>query len=345
MQTKRLNLNWILCAAAVTSFACADRPTIDQVKEHFENPTGATADKGSVIAATGKQDASSAAQRVAGNGAGFGFGLTAVGKQNGLERLQARTMFDKEIRQLKAIVAGKRELALSTEIGETDPCVDEAAVNDAFGELIFSAALGGSASADFSYEIDLDKCTNGKVTGTMSVEGEIELSEESFKFTIEEQLSNVCETTGEKACVDGEFAIEMAAEGDEMMNSGSLSFVTAWFVDASWEEDGARLEAEAKGGIRLVADETSAQLEVLVFVVNADGSEESLVLRVTTNADGSGTIEIRGRDGSISCTINANGSGECVEIVNGAAVMGETKISWTDIEAKEIESSESFGEY
>lgn len=342
---KRFLSQWILCLAAVGSFACSDRPGIDEVKEHFENPTGSTASKSSVIAATGKQDASSAAQRVAGNGNAFGFGLTAVGKRQGLERLQARTVFDREIRELKAMIAGKQELALITETGDRDPCVDEDEVSGAFGELALTLALGGSGSADFSYEVDLEKCTNGEVTGTMSVDGEIELSKDSFRFFIEESLSNVCETVGEKACVDGEFAIEMAAEGDEMMNSGSLDFITAWFVSASWDEAGIRKSAEAKGGIRLAANELNASLEILIYVVDTDGEEKSLVLRVSADADGNATIEIRGSDGSISCVINADGSGECVEFVNGAAVMGEMKLSWTDIEAKEVENSESFGAY
>jgi len=348
MQLKRSS-QWLVCALGVTAFACGGRPTIEEVKTHFENPTGSTGDKTALISATGKQEASETAQRVAGNGNAFGgLGLTAVGKKQGLDRLQAGSLFARQLNQLKAFTEGKRELALNGNMGDTDACVDEDEVNSAFTELFFSSALnnGKSASADFSYTIDLNECTKGEVTGTMAVDGEIELTENSFRFLIEEELTDVCETVGQKACVDGEFAIEMATTGNtEQEEIRSLSFTTAWFVTAAWDEDGSRMSAEAKGGMRINADDTMAKLEVLMFVVDKDGTEVSLVLRVTVNADGSGTVEIRGTDGSLSCVINADGSGECVELVNGAAVMGESKISWTEIEAKEVTASDEFGAY
>ena len=342
-----INLPRLLSIGAMAAFcvACSSRPSIDKVNEHFANPTGSTSNKTQVIAATGKHDTSETAQRVAGNGSSFGFGLSAVGKFNGLERLQPRTMFSHEISKLRSLAMGIEQSALVSGVEGSDPCVDEDALGRAFTELSAGFLLGGKGSGDFSYTIDLEKCTEGLVTGSMSVDGEIELSKTSFSFYVEQSLTDACETMGIEACVNGEFAIEMSAEGDEMMQTGKLDFVTAWFVDTTWNEQGQRLSAEAKGGIRLAADNEMAELEVLVFVVDANGDEKSFVLTVTANADGTASLTIRGSDGNLNCTVQADGAGECTEFLNGSAVMDGTQLQWSTIEAREVRQSESFGRY
>lgn len=330
---------------AISCVACSSRPTIDTVNEHFANPTGSTSNKTQVIAATGKHDTSETAQRVAGNGGSFGFGLSAVGKFKGLERLQPRTMFSHEITKLRSLALGIEQSALVSGVEGSDPCVDEDALGRAFAELSIGLGLGGKGSGDFSYSVDLEKCTEGLVTGSMSVEGEIEISKTSFSFYVEQSLSDACETSGIEACVNGEFAIEMSAEGDEMMQTGKLDFVTAWFVDTTWNENGNRLSAEAKGGIRLAADNEMAELEVLVFVVDANGDEKSFVLTVTANADGTASLTIRGSDGNLNCVVQADGAGECTEVLNGSVVMDGAQLQWSTLEAQEVRKSESFGRY
>jgi len=314
--------------------ACgSDTPTIDQVKTEFENPSGSTSDKESLISANEKTSAATPATRVAGNGNVFSAsGLTAQGKALGIERLQGSRMFAREYRALSGFLDGSRELNL--EEADASACKDKEELDGAVKELFVEAILTGSGKANFSYNVDVSKCTGGEVTGNMAVEGTIELSENHMKFEISQTLTNVCETIGQKACVTGEFVMEIAANSDDGNKVDTGSFTTAWFVDAEWDESGKRVTGQAKGGMRAKADGNTgaASLEYLLWVKRKDGTEVTYVLKVAVDGEGNGTLEIRGKDGELVCTVKADGSGMCT----AKDQAGSAEVTWTADEAKVV---------
>ena len=328
--------------------ACgSSAPTIDTVKENFENPTGSTNDRNAVIAANQKTTASGPATRLAGTGAGFGLGLTAVGKPVGIERLQVRRMFSNELRQLHGFVNGQGHQALLGELdGTGDNCGDDEAVQDAVKKLSLKLLTGGSGKASFSYGADLAQCTGGELTGKMDVDGEIELSESKFRFLVKQGMNNVCEQGGDQACVTGEFVVEVAVQGGlsglGSTSASSAQVLSSWFLNATWTEDGAAREAELKGGLQVsTSDDGSVSLEYLAFVMDDAGNEVSYVLSFNVAADGSGTFECRGADGSITCTLQADGSGACTATDSA----GTAEFSWTASEADAVSATEEFIKY
>jgi len=64
------------------------------------------------------------------------------------------------------------------------------------------------------------------------------------------------------------------------------------------------------------------------------------VLKATAKADGSATLEVRGKDGSLTCNISAEGAGECTAMGNGGAA-----VSWTRDEALTIAADEALMSY
>lgn len=99
---------------------------------------------------------------------------------------------------------------------------------------------------------------------------------------------------------------------------GSLEFITAWELNGQWNEDGAQRQASLRGALRLVASNTGGtdfgSIEYLFYVQTPDGTEASYILSITAESsgpNGTATLEIRGSDGELTCTINSDGSGMC----------------------------------
>ncbi len=326
VRAARTPLTLALCSAAALVSACGSNvPSIEEVKSGFASPSGSTSDTRMVIAAQQKQQAADPATRVAGNGAAIGFGLTAEGKPRGLTQLRASELHKRQIARLKAFIEGRQHQALEAGAGFHSGCANEEAVNEAARDLLVNALLG-SASASFSYEVDLTACTGGELTGRMEVDGEIELEKNSFRFALEQTLENVCETGGDKACVDGTFAVEIAAEADGSGSASKLEFTTALFATASWDQGGTRRTAETRGGMRASADDMgNASLEILVFVRDASGEEYTFVLKASARADGSSSLSVRGKDGELSCDVDAMGAGTCT----GTGTAGGATVTWS----------------
>ena len=326
-------------AGALLAAACGtDVPPIDQVKQDFESPSASVADKESVMTANAKRVAANPATTVAGNGAVFGQGLTAIGKARGLERIQASSMFASEIRQLKALVDGRKDWHLHAESASAPAaCTDETAVNEAMLGLFADLLVGkDELTGSFSYEVDLGECTQ-ILTGSMSVDGEIAVTKNSFTFTIEQHLSDACEKQGQMACVDGDFVIEVAASGDGAASSlSSVSFVSAWFAEATWQQDGQEVSAQTKGGLRLSASAAGGSMEYLFYFKTRDGVEKSFVMTIEVGADGAATLTIRGTDGELSCSVGVDGAGTC----DGKSGAG-AEFAWDATEHKKVATDEA----
>lgn len=299
----------------------SNAPSIDTVKQDFTSPSGSTKDKASVAQAYSKQSNSSAASRVVGGGFVPG-GLIA--KPVGIEKLQARHMFAPLFEYLAARAKGVQVSGLRASQDAGWSCFT--------AEDFSSASVSGDGtSGSFSFSKDLSTCTGGELTGNMSVDAEFEMDQAagSFTYKMEEELSAVCETSGAKTCVTGTYVIEMEYGGAE-----TGAFFAGWFLDVTWEEDGAQKAMQTKGGLRLNSTATEQSLEYLVYVKDEAGAEHSLVFTVKVNGEGTTTITVRGTDGSIDCTIQADGSGSCT---------GD--LTWDDAYVDSLEDNPELSEY
>lgn len=349
-----------LCATAALSLGLAacggGGPSVSQVKADFESPSGKTSSKEGVIAVTTQQDASGAALALAGGVPGVG--LTAEGKYRGFQSLNIRNNFEPHARALYASLQGRAQRAQTA-----DDTFDAAgAVNFAscftdLGQQLQSNASGGASagSASASITVDLGTCTGGDMTGTLTVDVTIEAEQSgagiSFSYKVSYAFANVCETGGEKVCLDGTIAMEASGKFSESSftssssGAGNLDILTAWDLKGSWTEGGAAKTAALKGGLRTVfsADSSgggSAALEYLFYVSTPEGEEWSYVLRIRADSTGAGSLEIEGSDGSIRCTVNSDGSGSCTATEGG----GTATVSWTASESSELDAAWLGGE-
>lgn len=293
--------------------ACgSNAPTVDQVKEDFNSPSGSTKSKQSVAGAYSKQsNSNTAASFAAGGFAGGGFGLTEK-RAGDVVRLTAINPF---INYMKARTVGVRGFNLAE--AQDASCFDPSSVSGS----------GDASGGSFSVTVDLGACGDG-ATGTLTMDGEIEVDETAgtFKFNVEATYDQVC-TTDPAACIDGSMVME-----SESSLTGTASFFAGWFFTIT--EDGKTYET--KGGIRLDADggTGAASVEYLIYVKDENGQEVSLVLEATVDGQGNSTLKITGSDGSISCTANADGSGSC-----------EGDLSWDAAFVEGLESDEEFASY
>lgn len=139
-------------------------------------------------------------------------------------------------------------------------------------------------------------------------------------------MTNVCETSGNKYCVTGEYIMEATMANEQ------ISLVSGWYVTATWDEDGAQRSLVTKGGVKfdLSASGQDGAIEYLVYVTDENGEEVSLVLKITTTGEGT-TLSIRGSDGALTCTVNSDGSGSC-----------DGDLSWDEAYVDSLESDAAF---
>lgn len=333
---------------ALALTACGGGPDIDQVRADFDNPSGSTKDKTGVLAANGKRDASESALRLTTGVPGASGGLTAAGKAHGLDKIAPRALWEQKLRSLynQRMATEGRALRMAQDeepIGGDDfgsGCQDSPEAQAAFQELVTDLGvdaanpLGGStADASAEYTQDLASCSGGALTGTLEVAIEVELEEGKMRFAIEQGFVEVCEAEGAKTCINGTFIMEATMAGSGTGEDGSLEFLTAWELDATWTEDGAELSASTKGGIRMAVDNQMFGLEYLVYCKDSAGEEVSYVLRFQVNADGSMSLEYKGADGEMSCSVTSDGNGQCT---------GDSEMTWTDAEYDGVVESDDF---
>ena len=306
--------------------ACGGGPDIAKVKADFDSPTGSVKSKDGMAAASGSLDASGSAVVVGGGGVP-GSSLTASGKHVGLWQINARRAWEPRARALRDYLNGTmtRPQALSEAQVEGGGCESSPEAQQAFedltADLIVDAANpfgGGKVSGSASYTQNFEACSNGELSGSAKVDIEFEAESDggengSFRFTVTYDLSNVCElNTDEKACLDGTMIVEAEAAGSD--GFGQFTFTTAWELAASWTEASVAREASLKGGIRSSLEGSdqsgSAKIEVINYVTTPEGEEWSYVWSFEgafNGLEGTATVECRGSDGSVSCTIDENG--------------------------------------
>ncbi len=298
--------------------ACgSDKPNIDQIKKDFDSPSGSIQDKNAVIAAGTKQSASGPAVALGGS---FSAGsLTAADAVRGLNQLNVRRNWELPGKYLLQRMQGVNRQELSAAQFDDGACGAEA-------QQAYLQLASGKSSA--SYSVDLSTCSNGEMTGSISVKMEIEGNETSGRFNIEQELKSVCEVAGDKACVDGWLVMELSLE-QTGPNAGRFEIVTGWDLNATWTDNGVQQTGNLRGGLRTKFEGSevsgNASLEYLVYVTTPDGKEYSFVLEISANSEGAGTLSIRGSDGELTCTFNADNSGSCTATGSG----GSGSLTWT----------------
>lgn len=338
-----------ICAlgALTASFAltaCGGGPDIDQVRADFDNPSGSTKDKTGVMAANGKRDASESALNLATGVPGSAGGLTAAGKFPGIQKVAPRVLWEENLRNLynrKMAVEGQSLRVAQCQVPGGDAgCANSPEANEAYLKLLQQLGVdaenplaGGSGNASVSYTQDLGSCSGGDLTGTMEVSLEVTVETGKLSFTIEQEFSSACETEGAQTCIDGSFVMEASLTGTPEGGEGTFEFLTAWVLDATWQENGAQLSASTKGGIRLAGGNGMFAIEFLIYCKDSNGEEVSYVLRYRVNADGSSVLEYKGADGELSCTVTADGNAQCT---------GSAEMAWTDAEYVGVLSSDDF---
>lgn len=280
--------------------ACGgDVPSTSQIKADFESPSGSTKSKQTVAGAYTKNQAAGTASGLASSFSPLG-GLSAAGQGSALERVGVARMMQPHLARLSQHVSGKvaRGLSAATDF---DACMD----SEEIGQELASSLATGSTSGSFDVDIDLSSCSGGQLTGSIAMSGSFDIDGESFVFEVSQVMTNVCETSGNKYCVTGEYLMEATMANEQM------SLVSGWYATATWEEDGAQRSLVTKGGVKLGLGGDAGSVEYLVYVTDENGEEVSLVLKIDTTADGTTTVSIRGSDGSLDCTIDSSGGGSC----------------------------------
>lgn len=337
--------------ATLLCVACGGGPDIEQIKADFDNPTGSVKSKDGMVAASSSLDASSSAVAVGGGGVP-GQSLTATGKTVGFWQINVRRSWEARARAIRDTLNGRTTQlqALSEAQVESAGCDNspeaQAAFEEVYGELFVDAlnpfGSKSKVSASASFEQDFSACSGGELSGSAEVEIEVEIeaSDENsgrVAFTVKYGLNNVCElTTSEKACLDGAMVVEAEALGTEEL--GRLTFTTGWELDATWTEDAVARAASIKGGLRSFFEGTdataSAKVEVINYVNTPEGDEWSYVWAFEgsfNGLEGTATVECRGSDGSVSCTIDDAG-GRCI-------ASDGSSIEWTAADESTLEGS------
>lgn len=327
------------CIWAATLVACGG-PDIEKVKADFESPSGSTKDQNGVIAATSKRDGSSGVMAL-GAGGVPGQGLTAARPRRAFDQANIGRTWGPRAEALRDMLVTRQIPEQRSQNLGPSACDNSPEARAAYEEMVsgfvgdtlgaalnpFSDTISGSAS----YTQDFSSCSNGELTGSADIELEYEFSENRFRFAVTYNLDNLCETTGDQACISGEMIAEALIEGDDLM--GQISFTTAWQVDGSWTDEGVRREATLGGGVRLKVTGNqdgsgTATLQYLVYVNTPDGDEYSYVWEVVAEGDGQGngtvTWRCRGSDGSIDCRADENG-GMCTATDSSGTVV----VTWT----------------
>ncbi len=321
MNFKNLSQLALVGALGATFIACgSDVPKADRVRADFQSPSGSVKDKSQLAEASISQDASSDLGVLAG-GLNIGLGLSSQ-KQTGLARLEFSKQYGGVLRLLQDVLQGRSSRALSAR--DFSACTDGDQISSAMQNSLSSAGTSGS----FDFSIDLATCSSGELTGQMSVSGEfdVDTGAQKFTFTLTQKFTAVCETGGDKKCVDGEFLTEATFAND------TIEMVAGWAATATWTEDGKARKIDSKGGLKLSGlGDDSGKVEYLVYVSLDDGTEVSFVLSIETSQSGT-VIAYRGTDGNTQCTISSDGSGSC-----------DGGITWDETFADAIEDAESAG--
>jgi hypothetical protein len=335
---RRVSLGSVSLSAAMALSACggSKAPSIDQVQQDFNSPSGSVQDKEGVMQVSARQGASGSELALVGNVAGSIGGGTGLSARplRGFEQISPQALFGPYIAYTQRYLAGEQVQALAT----TQPCVDPTTIQSSLASGGFSAS-GGSAS--FNVTADFSKCTSN-VTGTANISGKIQVSAGSFTYTINETLNNVCQSDGTKSCVTGEVDFKMSANtsGAGMTASSAFTMLTGYYLDISYTDAGGNaIKTNVKGGLRLAANSSSAttggfSYDYLFYAKSAAKAEVSYVLSLdaqSTDGTTSGSFTIKGTDGSIDCSVQSSGAGMCTATGSTMA-----SIMWSDADAATV---------
>lgn len=171
------------------------------------------------------------------------------------------------------------------------------------GDLLGFAAIGtGRGSA----EVAIDLGCTGEGKGRIVIRFTVDAALGSGFMRFDILFQNVCNNAGD--CVDGAMLYRMNIQGTTTGASGDILMSMALRATTASGET-----AFVKQGLRIAFDASkkAGNLEILVFLKDAEGKEVSAVLQIQAQA-GTASFSIRGANGSFSCSTQDSGkSGSC----------------------------------
>ncbi len=320
MKTSPLCLSLLLPLAA----ACGSGPDVSEIKSALDNPTGSINDKGGVTAAAQRQQSNGSAGSV---GAINPFGGGALTIARAHERpsvqpafaLQAMKPFFDHVERRMGRSIGAQQLRTAEDFGS---CFE-----NAFAQTENFDPNGDSF--DMKVDIDFDSCGDASLSGRMTLEmsGSIDVEGGRFEYEGSYVYADVCVKSGDdRVCQDGEMRMEgvgrvptTGTTNDEF----TMEIFSAWRIDTLVEADGKSYAFTNKGGLEMKLggdDSSSVSFRMVVFVTLPSGEEVSYTLTIKAD-DASGSFSITGKDGSLTCTVDAAGNGSCT---------GDLDLEWTD---------------
>jgi len=269
---------------ALALFACGGEvPGASQVRADIANPSGSISSKRTVAGAYVTRDA-------AGPAASIGaFNPGALTAQD-LGAVSPARIMAPHFARLQAHVDGRRFQALEE---SPQSCLN----NDEITQAMTASLMAGNTSGSWDVSLDLSSCASIGLSGKISMSGSYDISASGITYEIEEHLDNVCESSS-GSCITGDAVLEMSVKAQQ-----DMEMVMGWKLAVT--EAGRSLTT--KGGIRMAGlGGEGSEVEYVVYVNDESGNEVSMVIKLTNNS-----FSIRGKDGSLTCTIAADGSGSC----------------------------------
>lgn len=289
--------------------ACGGGLDVDQVRGDLDSPSGSVSNQNAVMAVEAKRSGSGPALDLALGGVP-GRALTAHGKGR-LSQLSIRNWEVWAKLAHQAVQNQDMKIAKQAQGLVADTCTNgpeaQAAYEDLVQDLLTDAIFDSTPNGSATFSVDLASCSDGELTGKMTIKLEMKLENDRFEFSVKETFENACEVSDVTACVTGEMLL--AAIAEDMANSSSVELIYAWELAATWTEGGAARAANIGGGMRFLAEATQstslAAYEILFYVTTPEGERYAYVWRLSAESNGmGGTVSwtLRGADGEISCS-------------------------------------------
>ena len=314
----RISLGSLALCLALPLVACGGGGnSFDSLETQLASPTGSIMETDTVIAADEKRQSSDSLTEL------NGFVPFSSG-----ERMKRSLIF----RSVQPLARGIEAFGGTTgtayqpqDLGDPgdDLNFDADCFDDLFDDLSDVNISENQISASYNDSVNVADCSS-TATGTIGVnlsytiKGSIaseRIDSISFKGTINYQ--DVCETVGDKGCIDG--TIQMGAKISEtgVVSFDEITILSTWDLVVSWDEGGTRQSVDISGGLKLDLSDNLGKVEILIEATSSAGDNVSYAFEVTSTlgapficrgVDGRATCTINQLDGSVSCNVDGGGT-------------------------------------
>ncbi len=314
--------------------ACGGNSSFDDLETNLDNPTGSITDVDAIVAADQERQSSGTATALGGNNF---IGFVGAGDENSstLDRFDIRSGLHPFFDTVDQFRGGTTDRFANHDFGSPELEIDDDCLN--LDDNIEINVSNSKATAKFDTEVKLSDCTPDatgtlKFKGTFSIKGDLQAERiDSIKLDATYTFVDACETIGDNACWDGTISVrgDLADDGGDF---GEIVLLAAWDLDISWDEDNQRRTETVSGGMRIDFSQDIFKIELSVTVNDSTGEPVSYTFELNADNQMVG-FTIRGRDGSLTCTVSVEtGAGSC-EDGNG------NTITWTEEDVDRVTAS------